>query len=83
MEEALADLTTYFGGRGIDLAGMSDDDRAAITGRFALGDPDTVGEILTADLARGIDGFTINAIANGHIPGRVELLGRTAAAIVF
>ncbi len=53
-----------------------------MTARFIIGDPDTVGERLTADLALGIDGFTINAPANGHIEGRVALLGRTAAAVV-
>lgn len=83
MEEARADLVAYLGGRGIDLTSMADDDRAAITDRFALGDPDTVGELLAADLVPGIDGFTINAPANGHLPGRVELLGQTAAAVVF
>lgn len=83
MEQAHADLTAYLGRRGVDLTNMSDDDRTAITGRFALGDPDTVGELLAADLAMGIDGFTLNAPANGHIPGRVELLGQTAAAVVF
>ena len=30
----------------------------------------------------GIDGFTINMPANGHIEGRVELLGRTLAPLV-
>lgn len=83
MEEAQADLVTYLGGRGIDVTTMSDEERAGVTGRFALGDPDTVGELLAADLALGVDGFTINAPANGHLPGRVELLGQTAAAVVF
>jgi len=82
MEEAQADLSTYLGGRGIDLDSMSDGDRAAITGRFALGDPDTVGEQLSADLASGVDGFTINMPANGHVPGRVALLGETAAKLL-
>ena len=50
MEEAQADLEAYFSMRGIDLAGMADDRRAAMTGRFILGDPDTVGERLAADL---------------------------------
>ena len=46
------------------------------------GDPDKVGERLTAELTPGLDGFVISAPLNGHIPGRVELLGRTAAAVV-
>jgi hypothetical protein len=41
-----------------------------------------VGERLAADLALGVDGFTMNAPANGFIPGRVALLGETAAKVV-
>jgi F420-dependent oxidoreductase-like protein len=82
MEEAQADLAAYFTLRGIDLGRLSDDRRAAMTSRFILGDPDTVGERLAADLALGVDGFTLNAPANGHVPGRVTLLGETAAKVV-
>ena len=82
MEQAEADLAAYFAMRGVDLAGMPEDRRAALTGRFILGDPDTVGERLAADLALGVDGFTLNAPANGHVPGRVSLLGETAAKVV-
>jgi F420-dependent oxidoreductase-like protein len=82
MEQAQADLAAYFAMRGVDIAGMSDDRRAAMTSRFILGDPDTVGERLAGDLALGVDGFTINAPANGHVPERVALLGETAAKVV-
>jgi alkanesulfonate monooxygenase SsuD/methylene tetrahydromethanopterin reductase-like flavin-dependent oxidoreductase (luciferase family) len=46
------------------------------------GDPDTVGEQMAESMTLGVDGFTINLPANGHIPGRVELLGETVAPIV-
>ena len=46
------------------------------------GDPDTVAEQLSEDLARGIDGFTLNLPANGHIPERVALLGETVARLI-
>jgi F420-dependent oxidoreductase-like protein len=82
MEEAEAELADYFRRRGLDLDSLSGDDRAAFTGRFALGDPDTVGERLSSDLALGVDGFTLNAPANGHLEGRVALLGETAAKVV-
>jgi F420-dependent oxidoreductase-like protein len=59
-------------------AGMRD----FILGRFILGDPDTVGERLAADLALGVDGFTINLPVNGHVPGRVALLGEVAGKVV-
>jgi F420-dependent oxidoreductase-like protein len=83
MEEAHADLERYLAWRGVDLASMSDEERAARTARYLIGDPDTVGEQLVADMALGIDGFTINAPANGHVPGRVALLGEVAAKAVF
>ncbi|MEO5900362.1 MAG: LLM class flavin-dependent oxidoreductase, partial [Ilumatobacteraceae bacterium] len=82
MEAAQADLAAYFARRGIDLAKLPEEQQASISGRFVVGDPDTVGERLTADLAIGFDGFTLNAPANGHIPGRVRLLGETAAKVV-
>jgi F420-dependent oxidoreductase-like protein len=82
MEQAQADLAGYLRLRGLDVDAMTDDARTAITSRFVLGDPDTVGERLSADLALGVDGFTLNAPANGHIPGRVQLLGETAAKVV-
>jgi F420-dependent oxidoreductase-like protein len=82
MEEAQAELAAYFGRRGIDVGSMSDEARAGIERLFILGDPDTVGERLAEDLALGVDGFTINAPANGHVPGRVALLGETAAKVV-
>jgi alkanesulfonate monooxygenase SsuD/methylene tetrahydromethanopterin reductase-like flavin-dependent oxidoreductase (luciferase family) len=82
MEQAQADLAAYMAVRGIDLGALADDRRAAVTSRFILGDPDTVGERLAADLALGVDGFTLNAPANGHVPGRVTLLGETAAKVV-
>jgi F420-dependent oxidoreductase-like protein len=82
MEEAQAELTAYFGRRGVDLDSLGDDRRAALSGRFAVGDPDTVGEALANDLSTGVDGFTINAPANGHVPGRIALLGETAAKVM-
>jgi F420-dependent oxidoreductase-like protein len=82
MEEAEADLAAFFHQRGLDLSTLSDVERTAMTARFVVGDPDTVGERLAADLQPGIDGFTLNAPANGHVEGRVALLGQTAAKVV-
>ena len=79
--EAEAEFTAGFRARGVDFASLPDDQRAALTARVITGDPDTVGERLAADLARGVDGFTINAPLNGHVPGRVALLGETAATV--
>lgn len=82
MEQAKRDLAEGFAARGVNLDSLSDEQRSAMTDRFILGDPDTVGERLAADLARGVDGFTINAPINGHTPERVALLGQTAAKVV-
>jgi len=82
MEEAREDLDGYIRLRGMDPDTLSDEWRALIAGRFIVGDPDTVGERLTNEIALGIDGFTINMPANGHLPGRVTLLGETASKVV-
>jgi F420-dependent oxidoreductase-like protein len=82
MEQAEAELGASLAQRGVDLARLSGDRRKALTARFIVGDPDTVGERLTDDLRIGVDGFTINMPANGHVPGRVALLGETAAKVV-
>ncbi|CAB4788753.1 MAG: TIGR03560 family F420-dependent LLM class oxidoreductase [Actinobacteria bacterium] len=81
--EAEADLAAGMLARGVDLSSMNTEQRNSIVDRFIVGDPDTVGERLASDLALGIDGFTVNLPLNGHIPGRVELLGKTASKVVF
>jgi F420-dependent oxidoreductase-like protein len=82
MGEAQRDLADGLARRGIDLASLSDDRRAALDAQYVLGDPDTVAERLAADLALGIDGFTINLPLNGHVPGRVALLGETVSKLI-
>ncbi len=81
-KEADDDLTAFFARQGVDLGALTDEKREAVTARFIVGDPDTVGERLAADLETGVDGFTLNAPANGHVPGRVALLGETAAKVI-
>ena len=46
------------------------------------GEPDEVGERLTAVLDLGVDGITCSLPGNGWNPDRVELLGTTAAKVV-
>jgi alkanesulfonate monooxygenase SsuD/methylene tetrahydromethanopterin reductase-like flavin-dependent oxidoreductase (luciferase family) len=81
-KEAMSDLVAYFQRRGLDLTSMSEDEQAVWLGNFIWGDPDSVGEQLAAQLQPGIDGFTINMPANGHVEGRVELLGQTLAPLI-
>jgi len=81
-EEAMADLAAYFQRRGIDLVSMDEIDRDAMLGNFIWGNSDSVGEQFAAQLQPGIDGFTVNMPANGHVEGRVELLGQTLSPLI-
>jgi F420-dependent oxidoreductase-like protein len=82
VEEAKADLVAYFGRRGLDLTSMSDDEQAVWLANFVWGDPDTVAEKFAEMLVPGIDGFTVNMPANGHVAGRVALLGDALAPLI-
>lgn len=82
MEEADSDLTAYFARRGVNLSVMSDSDRAAMTANFVVGDPESVAEAFGDLRIPGVDGFTINMPANGHIPGRVSLLGEALSPLI-
>ncbi len=75
MEEAEADLAAMAA-----LKGWGEEELAMVKTISIHGDPDTVGEKLAATMSTGLDGLTINAIVNGHIPGRVSLLGQVADA---
>jgi F420-dependent oxidoreductase-like protein len=82
MEQAKAELDAYLGRRGVDVSALDEETLDQIRSRVIYGDPDTIGETLTEQKALGVDGFTINMPANGHIPERVALLGETVAPIV-
>ena len=81
-DQAVAEIAAFGRGLGFDLDTMDDDSRDAMLSLFTFGDPDEVGEQLTAALASGVDGFTCSMPANGFIPGRVALLGEVAAKVV-
>jgi F420-dependent oxidoreductase-like protein len=82
MQEAEAELSAYFSRRGISLDNLAPAERRQLTANFVIGDPATVAEEFAGLLVPGLDGFTINMPANGHIPGRVALLGETLAPLV-
>jgi len=77
MEEAEADLRAMAG-----LKGWGEEVVEMVKGIVIYGDADTVGEQLRAVMETGIDGLTINLPANGHVPGRIELLGEVADAAI-
>lgn len=61
------------------LAGVDPARRAAVI----AGTPEQVAEIFQAEvLDRGIDGITLNMIANGHVPGVVEMAGKALRPLV-
>ena len=82
-DEARADMIAYLGRRGFDTASMSDDELEQWLGLVTWGDPDEIGEHFSDLLSThdGLDGFTVNMIANGFVEGRVELLGTTLAPL--
>ena len=81
-EQALAEADAFLVSRGIDVASMSAEDAQQFRAMVTIGDPDEIGEIFAARLIDGVDGFTVNAAANGHIEGRVALLGQVLAKVI-
>lgn len=81
-EVAEADAKAFLAERGVDLDTADEATRALIDETIIIGDPDEVGARLEAVLALGVDGFTCNLAANGHVPDNVELLGRAASAVL-
>ena len=81
-EEAVAELDAFFGRRGLDLTSMSAEQADGFRSIIAHGSPDEIGEQFSGWMELGIDGFTVNSIVNGHVPGRVTLLGETLAKVV-
>ena len=64
----------------MDIDAMDEDTRAQLMALVVWGDPDEVGERFTDVLSRGVDGITCSLPANGHVPGRVDLLGKVGTA---
>jgi F420-dependent oxidoreductase-like protein len=81
-EQAVAEADALLARRGKDTSSMGDDDAARARSAFAYGTADEVGEQFSEWMTLGIDGFTVNSVANGHVPGRVALLGETLAKVV-
>ncbi|HEX6221951.1 MAG TPA: LLM class F420-dependent oxidoreductase [Acidimicrobiia bacterium] len=77
MEQAQAEANAWLDRRGFD-----EKTRAAVLSRYHVGDPETVAAEFAEELTTGVDGFTVNMPANGHIPERVSLLGETLAPLL-
>lgn len=72
-DEAVADLDAYF---------ERNPAGAARRDAMIVGSPDEIGAQFAELLATGVDGFSVNLMANGHIPGRVSLLGEAISPLI-
>ena len=81
-DEAEQAMRDFLQRRGMDLDAMDDETRSMILAMVIVGDPDEVGEQLQARLDTGVDGLTMNLVANGHHPENVELLGQVASRVI-
>ncbi len=81
-DEAVVEVDEFLARRGLDPSSMAPEDADGFRSAITHGSPDEIGEQFSEWLTLGIDGFTVNAVANGHVPGRVALLGETLAKVV-
>ncbi len=82
VEEAEADLHEFLASRGDDPTAMSQEELDFFKAIFIFGDADSLAEAMTEEISLGIEGFTFNAVANGHKPERIEFLGEAATKIL-
>ncbi len=80
-EQAVEERNAYLAMRGMDFANLPAEIQEALDAMVLVGDPDTVGERFVEYRELGLDGLTVSAPANGHIPERVALLGETLAKV--
>jgi F420-dependent oxidoreductase-like protein len=79
-EEAEARRNQMLADRGIDWSGLSDQDRADLSGRLTVGDPDEVCEQVRALLDAGLDG-TIWNLPDAHNLDSVAFAGEVLAKL--
>ncbi len=73
----------FFRRRGVDWDTLDDHSRADLSARMLIGDPESVAEqVQTKLIDRGIDGLTLNMIANGHDLDMLALAGETLAPLM-
>lgn len=68
---------------GIDIDAVDEETRRKVTDRQFSGSPDEVAQQLKERvLDPGVDGLIINMVANGHVPGVVEMAGKALRPLV-
>ena len=81
-DEAYKDVGQFLRDRGIDIETADDVFRTQILDAVVWGDADQVGEKLTQVVELGAQGITCSLPGHGHLPGRIEQLGRTASKVL-
>ncbi|MDP1793079.1 MAG: LLM class F420-dependent oxidoreductase [Acidimicrobiales bacterium] len=81
-DEAYKDVGQFLRDRGIDIETADEDFRKQILDAVIWGDEDQVGEKLTKVIELGAQGITCSLPGHGHLPGRIEQLGRTASKVL-
>jgi F420-dependent oxidoreductase-like protein len=82
-EAALAKAEAALRSRGVDLAAIDPQRRAAMESRMFAGSPEEVAAgIQSRILDAGIGGVVVNLIADGHEPGVVTRVGEALAPLV-
>ncbi len=78
-DEAYKSIVAFLGARGLDLESIDEAGRNQILSMITWGDEDEVGERLAAVLELGAQGVTCSMPGTGHMPERVEQLGKVAS----
>jgi F420-dependent oxidoreductase-like protein len=82
LDDAYKEIVEFLRGRGLDIEAMDEDSRNQVLALVVWGDEDQVGEKLATVLAHGADGLTVSLPGHGHLPERVEQLGKTASKVL-
>ncbi len=81
-DQAYSDVVQFLRERGVDIESADEEFRTQILDVVIWGDEDQVGEKLSTVLEYGAEGITCSLPGHGHIPGRIEQLGRTASKVL-
>jgi F420-dependent oxidoreductase-like protein len=82
LDDAYKEIVAFLGNRGLDIEAMDEPSRNGILDMVIWGDEDQVGEKLSNVMALGAEGLTMSLPGHGHIPERVEQLGKTASKVL-
>lgn len=74
---------SHLGKLGVDYDTAPEEVRQQLLARAFVGGPESIAEqIKTRVIDKGVHSLTLNATANGHVPGVVELIGKTLSPLI-